>query len=162
MTHPKEDGSEVLEARLPPCLLPLQPEELVSGPRPRPTLKPIPYFLVHVQHLLRLARVCSDPVDLILTDQDPVLLDDVEGADVAFDGVTSTSRQVASQLLDEHGVSRDLTRGWGAVLLPERHKERIVVGESNAKNRGHRKFGGVHVGIVPCVSAKVKWRVDFF
>ena len=108
------------------------------------------HFLVHVQHLLRLLGVCCDPVNLILTDQDPVLLDDVEGADVALGGVTSPGRQVASQLLDEHGVSRDLTRGWGAVLLPERHEQRIVVGESKTENRGHRKFVD-HVRIVPCV-----------
>ena len=120
-----------------------------------------PYFLVHVQHLLRLARECCDPVNLILTNQDPVLLDDVEGADVSLGGVASAIREVAPQLLDEHGISRDLTRGCGAVLLPERHKERIVVGEGDAKNRGHRKFGG-HVRIVPCVRVKANGCADLF
>ena len=120
-------------------------------------------FLVHVQHLLRLLGEGCDAFDLVFTDQDPVLLENVEGADVALGGVTSPSRQVASQLLDEHGISRDLTRSPRAILLEEGHKERIVVGEGNAKNRGHRKFGSaIHVRIVPCVWVKVKWRVDLF
>ncbi len=77
--------------------------------------------------------------------------------------MTSPSRQVASQLLDEHGVSRDLTRSLCAVLLPERHEQSVVVGEGNAKNRGHRKFGGVvHVGIVPCVRVKANGCADLF
>ncbi len=101
-----------------------------------------------VQHLLRLGRESHDPGDLVLTDQDPVLLGDVEGADVAFGGVTEALRQIAAEVTDEGRVRSDLTGSGSAVLLRESDHHGVVVGERNAEDGSERQVGGVHVSIV--------------
>jgi len=109
-----------------------------------------------IQHLFRLLGVTHDADDLVLTDQDPVLLVDVEGADVALRGATAALGQSASELIDEDGIGRDLTALLRTVLLGEGHIQSVVVGEREAEDGGERKFGGVvHVRIVPFF-----WRVS--
>ena len=101
-----------------------------------------------VQHFFRLEGVAHDADDLVLTDQDPVPLGDVKGVDVASPLVTDTLRKITAQVLDEHGVGRDLTGRLRAVLLLEGDEQRVVVGEGDVEDGGEREFGGVHGGIV--------------